>query len=200
MKNKLHFGVGTLDADYPVRPRKGNKCPYYARWLNMLARCYSTPYLKTHPSYDHCEVCDEWLTFSNFKTWMKKQEWKENALDKDLLGDGKMYSPTGCAFIPKYLNNFLLDRAKARGERLLGVSKKKNRFCAWIRDNGVSRSLGSFDDELSAHRAWQRAKINAARRHIESDEGLSFRVVSAIKDRISKIEEDIKCNRITKKF
>lgn len=75
-------GVGINDADYVVGKYEswyeGGKrklktlwqCPYYVKWHAMLNRCYNARYHKNKPTYIGCYVCEEWLTFSNFKAWM----------------------------------------------------------------------------------------------------------------------------------
>ena len=82
---KKVYGVGINDADYTIKPTIENnrsKCMYYEKWIKMLQRCYSKSYQEKHPSYKGCSVCEEWLTFSNFKAWMETQDWKGKSLDK----------------------------------------------------------------------------------------------------------------------
>lgn len=115
MTRALVYGKGTNDAGYNIKVdtwREGIKttewrCPYYNRWVNMLKRCYSSHSLLKHPTYKDCTVCEEWLTFSNFKRWMEKQDWEGMQLDKDILGSGKFYCPDICVFVPRYINCFI---------------------------------------------------------------------------------------------
>lgn len=98
MVRELVYGVGVDDLDYPKKKLLPNGkysfCPYYQRWRGMIRRCYSKAQLGKNPNYEGCTVCDEWLTFSNFKSWMEKQDWEGKELDKDLLVRGnKVYSP-----------------------------------------------------------------------------------------------------------
>lgn len=122
----------------------------------MLKRCYSENLHKSSPTYLDCEVCDEWKTFSNFRSWMESQDWEGKELDKDLLGNGKLYSPDTCTFLPRIVNSFLLENKSRRGKTLLGVSKRKNRFYASCKDTftGNKIYLGCFKDQVSAHKAW----------------------------------------------
>jgi hypothetical protein len=97
------YGVGINDADY-ITIYKSNgstlTCPFYRRWKNMLSRCYDKKYLERNKTYKDCSVCKEWLTFSNFKAWMIKQDWRGNHLDKDITSQGnKVYSPNLCLFV-----------------------------------------------------------------------------------------------------
>ena len=106
------------------------RCPYYKRWHCMLERCYSEKYQEKYPTYKGCTVCDEWLTFSNFKKWMELQAWEGRTLDKDFLIEGnKIYSPTTCVFLPQKLNKFINTRAKVRGQYPLGVRYSEKHKC-----------------------------------------------------------------------
>jgi len=111
---------------YTVKPTLNGKvqvCPYYACWNNMLVRCYSRSYLQRHPTYEGCSVEESWLTFSNFKAWMKQQDWKGKFLDKDILVLGnKVYSKDTCLFVSTAINNLLTDCRKSKGSCSLGVS------------------------------------------------------------------------------
>ena len=83
-----------------------------SKWYDMFKRCYSKKWLDKHPSYKDYSVCEDWFLFSNIKLWAEQFDYKGLHLDKDLLGDGKSYSPENCAFIPPEVNRFLTIRAK----------------------------------------------------------------------------------------
>lgn len=156
--SKLVQGVGINDADYPIA-----NCSYYRKWNSMLYRCYSKTSHRVNPSYRKCTVTKSWLTFSNFKAWMKKQNWEGKQLDKDLLVEGnKIYSPRKCAFISKELNIFIGGGHINQEGFLKGVSYDPHRgkFTASVR-NPFTKShdnLGSFNTEKDAHQAWKNAK------------------------------------------
>jgi hypothetical protein len=159
-------GIGINDADYVVAKRKGNKiiwiCPFYRAWKDMLKRCYNKTELKRHPTYVGCTVCEEWLTFSNFKVWMESQNWEGKQLDKDILGNGKLYNPKTCAFVLPSTNVFLTDCAASRGEYLIGVyrNKQNGKFRSQCRNPFTKKVeyLGYFHTELEAHFAWKKRK------------------------------------------
>lgn len=115
-KRGLVAGIGINDADYVVDKKvcKSRKerwlCPYYSRWKAMILRCYSG----RQASYENTFVCEEWLTFSNFRKWMITQDWEGKELDKDLLGDGTLYSPTNCTFVPSQVNKFMTNALPER--------------------------------------------------------------------------------------
>lgn len=173
-------GVGINDADYTVQIRKtlsgtGNKrkrvlvwsCPYYRTWISMINRCYDSNYChKTN--YENCTVCEEWLTFSNFKTWMEKQDWENKRLDKDLFNKDKhslVYSPETCVFIPQILNSFLCASAKARGACKIGVTcNKSGGYSSKISNPFTSKTehLGEFKIEENAYLAWLKRKLELA--------------------------------------
>lgn len=164
---KLRYGVAINDAPYKVR-ENGALCPIYTCWDNMLRRCYDPTVQNKHPTYVDCTVCEEWLRFSNFHTWMVSQDWEGKALDKDLLGgDSKIYAPEHCCFISKALNSNLKDFQS--GLYPLGVNYKqkssdmrkelKRPYEARISIDGKRKQLGVYETPYEAHRAWQLAKI-----------------------------------------
>lgn len=162
-----HRGVQDTGKPVIIKNPDGSywTCPYYQVWHAMMARCYSETYLRKKPAYRGTEVCEEWLTFSNFKSWMISQNWQGMQLDKDLKQQGsKIYSPQTCCFIPGDVNNFILDAKSARGEWPLGVywNKTNEKFFARVSIAGKQKHLGSFDCPKEAHRAWKKKKLELA--------------------------------------
>lgn len=196
MGKSLLCGVGINDSDYTVTKYKKNEngkwcyhwvCPYYLKWSNMIKRCYSPRDLKRRPSYVGSYVCEEWLTFSNFKAWMEKQDWEGKELDKDIRCKGEpIYSPETCVFIDHLLNTALTLRV--RGDYPIGVSKQKGyRYKALISGGCKIKTdfLGYYDTPEEAHRAWQLAKIRVIERLSNSQEN------SHVKDDLLKIAHSI---------
>lgn len=175
-KSKLVVGIGINDSDYPVTINDGNKqlwmCPYYEDWKNVLHRCYSKKSWKKRPTYIGCEVCDDWKLFSNFRRWVDEQpnrDWQNCQLDKDLLGDGKLYSPETCVYIPQEVNKFIIDHNKRSGKYMIGVNLyigHNNRISYMARcsnpNTGEREYLGLFPTEMEAHIAWRNKKRDMA--------------------------------------
>ena len=123
-KNKLVLGVGINDSDDPIWI-DGAIIKSYSCWASMLNRCYYQKFLVRRPTYIGCTVCEEWLSFSNFKKWFDLNYRVGCHLDKDILiQENKIYSPDTCCFVPQYLNSILTDSGSVRGELPLGVSLK----------------------------------------------------------------------------
>ena len=207
MSKKLVYGVGINDADYVVvineelgyvdgkRKRKEVwRCPFYMTWVNMLVRGYSEKLKLKYHTYKDCTVCEDWLRFSNFKSWMEAQDWEGKQLDKDILFIGnKLYSPTTCAFVSAHVNKFVLDSGSVRGDFKIGVNRRADngkfmsRCCNPF--TGDRELLGHFTDEQAAYEAWldkklQHAKALAA---LQTDE----RVAKAL---IARYENYGECN------
>lgn len=163
-RRKLVFGHGVNDADYIVRPRVNGKllmCPFYTKWHGMFKRCYSDKAHKQRPKYAGCTVCDEWKVFSNFKRWMKLQDWEGKDIDKDIAITGnKIYSPNTCIFVTQEINKLLGDHGSARGDHSQGVflDKRYGTFQAACNDNGKKKHLGSFGTESKASNAYKKFK------------------------------------------
>lgn len=161
IKNKLLLGIGINDVDYCTKPTVGGKqvmCKYYQTWSNMIERCYSYKYQVRYPTYIGCTVCEEWLTFSNFKAWMMLQDFEGKCLDKDILvQDNKIYSPDTCIFVTKAINVLFTKRDAARGQYKLGVyfSKRDGKFMAQCNVNGKKKFLGYYLAEEEAYQAYK---------------------------------------------
>ena len=164
LRRRSVCGVGTNDADYLVQAMVDGKlsvCPFYRTWTGMLERCYSTKYQKISPTYIGCRVCSEWLVFSNFKEWMRSQDWQGKQLDKDILTQGnKIYSPERCLFVTQYINGLLNDKGASRGKYPQGVCFNKviGKFRARCRVNGKSKFIGYYLSPEEASEAYREFK------------------------------------------
>lgn len=151
-------GVGINDANYRVSHKnkegKQVRCPYYRVWAHMIERGYSNIVKKNHPTYRDCTVCDEWLLFSNFRAWMKDQNWEGKELDKDIIKpNNKLYSPETCCFVDHVANSIILGCAARRGALKQGVTfdKFNNKYksqCGIPRKG--AKNLGRFKTEQEA--------------------------------------------------
>ena len=157
-------GVGISGTKYPYSIN-GVKTKEYILWSNMLQRCYSNTYKKKQPTYEGCEVSDNFKSFEYFYEWCHSQIGFGNEgwhLDKDLLTKGnKVYSENTCVFIPKEINLLLTKRTATRGEHLIGVSwdKRDKVFRATVsRNKGKQEHLGFFKTEIEAFEAYKQAK------------------------------------------
>ncbi len=161
------FGLGINDAWYMTQSKNASNgvriCPYYKVWKSMMARSYSSKTQLRQPTYKGCSVAKEWLTFSVFRAWMEKQDWKGLDLDKDILIVGnKEYSPKACIFINRKINKLLNENLARRGDLPQGVSfnreKGKYQSCCSIR--GKNRRLGFFASIPDAEIAYLEFKSN----------------------------------------
>ena len=195
MKRLLH-GVGINDADYKtcVTLRTDGikktlwKCPYYERWSNMLQRCYFKKYQEAVPTYKGCVVCDEWLTFSNFKKWMEQQDWEGKHLDKDFLGNGsKIYNPSTCVFVPPEVNGFLVVGKKTGRSLPLGVKiTKHNKKNPYLVRSGKrdTMHIGYFSDPQDAHQAWLKYRLTICEGYLikYKDDNVAVKCLLKVKD------------------
>jgi len=158
------FGVGFNDAEYITSKSVNGKmtsCPFYRKWIDMMVRCYSYKYQKGKPSYIGCRVDKEWLYFSNFKSWMIKQDWQDKELDKDILSQGnKIYSPENCIFVTSKINSLLKNVRRGLGSFPIGVTYDKNskKYLSRCSSNGKSEYLGLFNTPKEAHEAYKKFK------------------------------------------
>lgn len=74
--------------------------------MGMLDRCYK-PMSKSYKFYGGrgVIVCDEWHSYQVFLNWALLNGWEDGLqLDKDVIGDGLLYSPETCCFVTKLVN------------------------------------------------------------------------------------------------
>jgi hypothetical protein len=165
-KTKLICGVGINDADYNTQfiiNGKTKCCNFYSIWSSMIRRCYSKYKQETDPSYIGCKVHSEWLTFSNFKSWMIKQDWQGKAIDKDILVQGnKVYSPSTCIFVTTSINNLLITHKSRKRQYPIGVFfiKSTGRYRSSCQFYGKTKFLGYYDTPEEAHEAYKKFKYN----------------------------------------
>lgn len=159
---KLVYDWGINDADYVVWTRgedeKQNCCPIYRCWADMIKRCHSP--LK-YPTYIPCWVDERWKYFMAFRAWYLEQAPKMgDQLDKDFLGDGKLYSPETCCFVSRLFNTLFNDSAAKRGEWPQGVAydKRRGKYRVQIKCKGKLFWLGYFDTPGEASAAYLKAK------------------------------------------
>ncbi len=216
MTRRMIYGVGINDANYKVRESNNYTdnngkvrqkttwiCPFYQRWKDMLVRCYSVKYQKSRPTYVGVKVCDDWLTFSKFKAWMKSQQWEGKVLDKDFLSpEDKIYSPDSCIFISPELNNFISDIKLNKGELPTGVNTSRTqskepkpyqaRVCNPI--TGKREHLGWFETPEEAEITRLTRKHELACKIADSGELLDLRVTNRLKTMFLERRNAIKCS------
>ena len=162
------FGVAINDSPYLSEVKIGGKrvfCPAQRAWRDMLRRCFDAAYQEKYPTYKGCKVCDEWMVFTGFLSWWEKNKKDGYQLDKDLIGNGKIYSPSTCVYVPPWLNSFLNDCAGAGSETHVGVFRRESgRYQANCSQTilGGPQFIGSFDTEQEAIEAWKGRKLSIA--------------------------------------
>ena len=167
------YGVGVSGTKYPSHEGDRNTKEYML-WADMLRRCYSDKYQKKYPTYEGCEVSDNFKSYEYFYEWCQNQIGFGNEgwhLDKDLLIKGnKVYSEDSCIFIPAEVNSLLIKRTALRGNHLIGVSwsKKSRAFKAQVNKNkGKREHLGYFNTEIEAFNAYKQAKESFVKEQAE---------------------------------
>lgn len=190
---KLVFGKGFNDVTEVVR-----NCPYYKKWVAMLDRCYNPKKQAKRSTYHGVTVCDEWLTFSNFRSWMKKQDWQGKELDKDIITPGnKIYCPDCCCFVDKYVNNLFTFKAGKVSSYPVGVSYRDDRrngyYVSSVRVKGKTKRIGIYKDAITAHLAWNMAKQRYIQKII-SEWGLEEKINLGLGLRLEKLDYAYKNN------
>lgn len=126
---------------------------YYNTWRAMLGRT-----IGNNAAHN---ICEEWLTLSNFKEWFEnpKNGYQEGYhLDKDIIVRGnKKYSPSTCCFVPKEINTVFAIK-KRIGCLPSGIRKSGSKFVAQFWDGTKRVYLGTHNSIEDAFNAYKIAK------------------------------------------
>lgn len=110
---KTTYGIGYIGEPEDVPYKEQAK----QLWRNMMKRCYSEKDVRGYKG--RCFVDARWLCFANFlkdlpslknfEKWLMGGECSQTRyqLDKDILGDGTVYSVKTCQFVTERLNKQL---------------------------------------------------------------------------------------------
>jgi len=180
-QRKTVYGIAVNDSDYNTESIVNGKrevCPYYRRWKDMLKRCYCEKFHIRRPTYKDCTVCDEWLLFSNFRNWMKSQEWDGLYLDKDIMSPGnRIYSPSTCIFVSVEINNLIGDAPASRGKYPRGVSfsKERNLYEVRSKQDGTYKYIGRFSSVTNAAEAYKKSRYKYLMGKSETQEDIRIK-------------------------
>lgn len=115
----------------------------------MLRRCYEKgDKFKAYKMFG-VTVDSDWHSFRNFYIWAKSNISNFHIgfeLDKDLIGDGKVYSKHNCVFLPKQLNHMMQSQSNGSntpegvkilpsGNYQVNISVMKNKMNLGTYDN-----------------------------------------------------------------
>lgn len=189
-RRRLIFGVGINDADYQVRPKPSNgkkqvSCPFYRRWAVIVKRCYSSDYQSKNTFYTGWTMCDEWLLFSTFKTWMEAQPWKGGDMNSTIIDPkNKIYSPRFCRFVPRQVQQMLKTKYKSGSKMPTCVTRSGKRFSSRLNIDGQVRLLGTFRTIELASNAYKEEKakviLEAASKQSDPSVASGLRAISKL--------------------
>lgn len=146
-------------------------------YVSMIRRCTS----KNRPDcYKDATICEEWLQNKQaFINWYIEHYYEVDsfkmAIDKDLFGDNKYYSPKTCCILPQIINTMLSNSKRHRlpdwktGSNLpLGVyyDKGRNKYYAKIQYYGTEKpkKLSYHDTIEEAFEEYRTHKKNDIKR------------------------------------
>lgn len=197
-KSPIH-GFGINDAPFPVS--KSNHTdedgvfhkkwlnPTYVWWRNAITRSYSTEYQERFPTYAKTAVCQEWKHFTKFNEWALEHSngsFKDKVLDKDIIGDGSLYSPDTCCLVSVKVNSFLI---ASESQRVVPVGvyyeNFSGKYVAQVTINKKPKKLGRFDNLELARLVYCRAKLDLAFKLVE-EENLEECIAVALINKLQK--------------
>lgn len=170
-----YFGIGRF---VPNSYATGNKVDekIYDFWGRMFTRCYNPRELNKDrtATYRDAFVDEYFYNLQNFAEWaLQEGNWMHHGmeLEKDLFGDGKLYSPNNCCFLPGNINKFLMETKLSWGSYPVGVNvimpkPGTNATIGYVArcNNGNKREyLGFFKTPKQAFFAYKKRKEEVAK-------------------------------------
>ena len=152
-----YHGVGKYKSKLGLSSEGHQNLPEYQAWINMLSRCYNPDY-NCRTSYDGCSVHPDWYRYQAFAEWytneLKYTGWEgRNYLDKDILGDGTLYSKDTCCIVPMSINANITSTTSGKYAR--GTIKSGDGFRVAFK---TESKLPKFSTEQEAHEEYLRLK------------------------------------------
>ncbi len=112
--------------------------PLYNVWVDIKNRCYK----KRHQAYDSyggrgVRMCDEWINDPKaFYNWCIDNGWQQGLqVDKDIKGDGLLYSPSTCSIVTNKVN-----QNNRRSNRYVTINGKKQSVTMWCDEFKINKS------------------------------------------------------------
>ncbi len=112
------------------------KHPLFSIWRNIKERCYNI----NNSDYkfygaNGVRMCDEWIdNFKAFYDWCIKNGWEQGLqVDKDINGNGLLYSPDTCCIVTSKKNC-----NKRKSSRYLIFNGIKKTVSEWADEIGIS--------------------------------------------------------------
>lgn len=110
----------------------------HGKWRDIINRCHNKN-VQSYPTYGGrgVIVCDEWRNdFLSFYNWCINNGWKPGLqIDKDIKGNGLIYSPETCAFVTCKENN---------------NNRRSNRYIIF---DGEKKTIMQWSEKFNIHHA-----------------------------------------------
>ena len=153
---KLLYGVGITDC---TKDEKYTKC--HKTWSNMIERCYSKLYQENNKQFQGYTVCDEWLTYSKFRSWYDRNYYEVPGMAIDINRNwygSNIYGPDTVLFLPRELRKALnsVNCKNASGYAGVCFDKAKGKYKASISINARRVHIGMYN---TAHEAGDAYKV-----------------------------------------
>ena len=187
--SKLVYDVGIHEKGKYTSKIDGKITKEYSLWNAMLQRCYSTNCQLKQTTYIGCSVSEDFKNFQFFAEWCQDKtgfNLKDWQLDKDILCKGnKQYNQERCVFVPREINNCILQHGAGRGSYPVGVSycKRRGVYRVQVRIKGKQSYFGSFDtpeQAFSTYKEYKESQVKALA--LEYKDQIDPRVYKALLD------------------
>ena len=135
----------------------------YQTWSSMFNRCYNKKYHEIYPAYIGTTIDEEWHDYQVFAKWAIENIYsipnEKLYLDKDILvKNNKVYSADRCCFVPREINNLFTKHDKSRGQNVIGVSYRNNKYIVSVARKDLGPYVKRFSSEIEAFNEYKKIK------------------------------------------
>lgn len=173
----------------------------YNIWRGMLSRCYNEVTQEKQPTYQGCQVSENFKRLDYFQKWCLNQKgfglngW---TLDKDILSDGNLlYSEDTCCFVPQHVNNLFRKQPKLSSHPQGIMVNKYGSYEVYVGCNNTNLYFGSFKNEKEAIDIYKAKKYDIVSKIVEGyrdqlDERVYNSIINKFKPEVIVPDIDLK--------
>lgn len=135
--------------------------PLYTTYKGMVARCYYGGESYKNYGARGIEVCDRWLGSDGFVNFVSDMGSRPEGYTLDRVDTNGDYKPSNCrwADLTTQGYNKRLQSNSTTGCHGVSFDKKNNKYIAYIKRHGVSKTLGRFSTFEDAVEVRRKAEI-----------------------------------------
>lgn len=176
------------------------------RWDQIIKRCKKFSVQQIRAS-SYKGVCNQFKDFQHFVEWSLLEygyQMRDDvtgkfwSIDKDILGNTKVYSEDTCLFVPNKVNVFVSYVHRKDSSLPIGVyfNQERKKYIGQIKIEGKAVNLGASSCPHQAHKLWQARKVEQGYKLLDEFKE-HHKLQYALDAKLQMILKDLENDRIT---